>query len=63
MSDLAEFVKRAIKYLLEGLVVAFVALLVPRKALQVEEIVVIAMTAAAGFSCKLEGTYFINYLL
>jgi hypothetical protein len=50
MSDLAEFVKRAIKYLLEGLVVAFVALLVPRKALQVEEIVVIAMTAAAGFA-------------
>ena len=50
MSDLGEFVKRAIKYLLEGLVVAFVALLVPRKALQVEEIVVIAMTAAAAFA-------------
>lgn len=50
MSQLSEFVKLAIKYLIEGFVVAVVALLVPRKALQVEEIVVIALTAAAAFA-------------
>jgi len=50
MSQMSEFVKLAIKYLLEGFVVATVALLVPRKALQVEEIVVIALTAAAAFA-------------
>jgi ABC-type Co2+ transport system permease subunit len=50
MSQIAEFVKLAIKYLLEGFVVAIVALLVPRKALQVEEITVIALTAAAAFA-------------
>lgn len=48
--DLTELVKRAIKYLIEGLVLAVVCLLVPRKALNVEEIVIIALTAAATFS-------------
>jgi ABC-type Co2+ transport system permease subunit len=48
--DFAELVKRAIKYLVEGFVVAIVAVLVPRKALSVEEIVIIALTAAATFS-------------
>lgn len=50
MLDFAELVRRAIKYLVEGLVVAIVALLVPRKALNVEEIVIIALVAAATFS-------------
>ena len=48
--DLTELVKRAIKYLVEGLVVAVVATIVPRKPLNVEEIVIIALTAAATFS-------------
>jgi len=48
--DLTELVKRAIKYLIEGLVVAVVATIVPRKQLNVEEIVIIALTAAATFS-------------
>ena len=48
--DFAELVKRAIKYLVEGLIVAIVAVLVPKKALNVEEIVIIALTAAATFS-------------
>lgn len=48
--DFGELVKRAIKYLVEGLVVAIVAVLVPKKALNVEEIVIIALTAAATFS-------------
>lgn len=50
MFDLTELVKRAIKYLVEGLVVAVVATIVPRKQLNVEEIVIIALTAAATFS-------------
>jgi ABC-type Co2+ transport system permease subunit len=50
MSQITDFVKLAIKYLLEGFVVAIVALLVPRKALQVEEITVIALSAAAAFA-------------
>lgn len=35
MFDLTELIKRAIKYLIEGLVVAIVATIVPRKPLQV----------------------------
>lgn len=48
--DLSEILKRAIKYLIEGLAVALVAVLVPKKSLNVEEIVIIALTAAATFS-------------
>lgn len=48
--DFGELIKRAIKYLVEGLVVALVAVIVPKKALNVEEIVIIALTAAATFS-------------
>ena len=48
--DFNELVKRAIKYIIEGLAVALVALLIPRKQLNVEEIVIIALTAAATFS-------------
>jgi len=48
--DFGELIKRAIKYLVEGLVVAVVALLVPRKALNAEEVIVIALTAAATFA-------------
>jgi ABC-type Co2+ transport system permease subunit len=48
--DFAELIKRAIKYLVEGLVVAIVAVLVPKKSLNVEEIIIIALTAAATFS-------------
>lgn len=48
--DFNELVKRAIKYIIEGLAVALVALLIPRKQLNIEEIVIIALTAAAVFS-------------
>jgi ABC-type Co2+ transport system permease subunit len=48
--DFSEILKRAIKYLIEGLAVAIVAVLVPKKPLNVEEIVIIALTAAATFS-------------
>lgn len=50
MLDLNELVKRAIKYIIEGLVVALAAFAIPKKQLNVEEIVIIALTAAATFS-------------
>jgi len=48
--NITEFVKKVIKYLLEGLVVALVAYVIPKASLKVEEIVVIALTAAATFA-------------
>jgi len=48
--DFSELIKRAIKYIIEGLAVALVAFLIPRKQMNVEEIVIIALTAAAVFS-------------
>ena len=48
--DLAELVKRIVKYLIEGLAVAVVAMIVPRKPLTVDEILIIALIAAASFS-------------
>lgn len=48
--DINEMIKRAIKYLIEGLAVAICAMLIPKKALHVEEIIIIALTAAATFS-------------
>jgi ABC-type Co2+ transport system permease subunit len=47
-----ELVKRIIKYLVEGLMVAIAAYAIPkaRNALNVEEIMFIALTAAATFS-------------
>jgi|UniRef100_A0A6C0J3L0 ABC-type Co2+ transport system permease subunit len=50
MFDVNELVKRAIKYLIEGLAVAICAMLIPKKALGVDEIMIIALTAAATFS-------------
>jgi len=48
--DLTELVKRAIKYLIEALAVAIVAYAIPKKSLNVEEIVTLALCAAATFS-------------
>mgnify|MGYP006418151759 FL=1 len=48
--DFQELVKRVVKYLVEGIVVALVAFAVPKKSLNVEEVVIIALTAAATFS-------------
>jgi hypothetical protein len=47
-----ELVKRIIKYLVEGLMVAIAAYAIPkaRNALNIEEIMFIALTAAATFS-------------
>tara|TARA_X000001036_G_scaffold419937_1_gene440277 strand:- start:268 stop:525 length:258 start_codon:yes stop_codon:yes gene_type:complete len=48
--DLGELVKRAIKYLVEGLMVAIACYAIPKKSLNLEEVALIALTAAATFS-------------
>ena len=50
--NINELVKRIIKYLVEGLMVAIAAYAIPkaRNALNIEEIIFIAATAAATFS-------------
>jgi hypothetical protein len=50
MFDMGELVRRAIKYLAEGLMVAIAAFVIPQKALKLDEICLIALTAAATFS-------------
>ena len=47
---LNELVKRAIKYLVEGLMVAIVAFVIPQKPLKFDEIAILALMAAATFS-------------
>lgn len=48
--DLGELLKRAIKYLVEGLMVALAAFAIPKRSLNLDEIAFIALTAAATFS-------------
>ncbi len=48
--NIGELVKRIIKYLVEGLMVAIAAYAIPKRSLNVEEIILIALTAAATFS-------------
>ena len=48
--DLGELVTRAIKYLVEGLMVALAAYAIPKKSLNMDEVALIALTAAATFS-------------
>ncbi len=50
MLDFAELIKRAVKYLVEGLMVALAAYAIPKKALNMDEVALIALTAAATFS-------------
>ena len=48
--NLSELVKRLVKYLVEGLMVAIAAYAIPKRSLNLEEIMLIALTAAATFS-------------
>ena len=50
MIDLGELVRRAVKYLVEGVMVALAAYAIPKKALNLDEVALIALTAAATFS-------------
>ncbi len=48
--DGKEILKRILKYIMEGLVVAFAAFFIPGKRLNAQEIAVIGIVAAATFS-------------
>jgi len=48
--DLGELLQRALKYLVEGFMVAIAAYIIPAKRLRLEECLLIALTAAATFS-------------
>ena len=50
MLDLGELVRRAVKYLVEGVMVALAAYAIPKKSLNLDEVALIALTAAATFS-------------
>ena len=50
MFDVQELIKRIVKYLFEGIVVALVAYTIPKKRLDIEEVVIIALVAAMTFS-------------
>jgi ABC-type Co2+ transport system permease subunit len=50
MFDIAELIKRIIKYLIEGLMVSIAAFAIPKRSLNLEEIALIALTAAATFA-------------
>ena len=50
MFDVYELVKRMIKYLVEGLMVAIAAYAIPKQSLKLDEILLLALTAAATFS-------------
>jgi ABC-type Co2+ transport system permease subunit len=50
MFDVTELIKRIIKYLIEGLIVAIAAFAIPKRSLNLEEIALLALTAAATFA-------------
>ncbi len=50
MFDITELIKRVVKYLIEGLMVSIAAFAIPKGSLKLEEIALIALTAAATFA-------------
>ena len=48
--NLSELVKRLVKYLVEGLMVAIAAYAIPKRSMNLDEVMLIALTAAATFS-------------
>ena len=48
--DLGELVRRVVKYVVEGLMVAIAAYAIPKRSLHLDEVMLIALTAAATFS-------------
>ena len=48
--DVQEIMKRVIKYVIEGILVAIAAFVIPQRTLKTDEIMLIALTAAATFS-------------
>lgn len=50
MFNFKEIMKRVIKYLVEGLMVAIACYAIPKQSLQLDEIMLLALVAAATFS-------------
>ncbi len=50
MFDMSEMLRRIVKYLIEGLVVSIAAFAIPKKSMNLEEVALIALTAAATFA-------------
>jgi ABC-type Co2+ transport system permease subunit len=50
MVDFSELIKRIAKYLVLGLVISVVAIVIPKKSLNLEEVIILALSAAATFS-------------
>ena len=48
--DLNEIIRRALKYLIEGLAIAVAAIAIPKRQLKVEEIAMIAAAGASTFA-------------
>ena len=48
--DLGELVRRVVKYVVEGFMVAIAAYAIPKRSLNLDEVMLIALTAAATFS-------------
>ena len=48
--DLGELLRRVVKYLVEGLMVAIAAYAIPKRSLNIDEVLLISLTAAATFS-------------
>ena len=50
MFNTNELIKRIIKYIVEGLMIAVAAYVIPKRSLNLEEIACLALTAAATFA-------------
>lgn len=50
MTDVRQLLRRVMKYVTEGFVVALAAHFIPRRSLKLEEVVMVALTAAASFA-------------
>jgi len=50
MFDISEFIRRLVKYLIEGFMVSVAAYAIPKRSLNLEEILLIALMAAATFA-------------
>jgi ABC-type Co2+ transport system permease subunit len=50
MFNTNELIKRVIKYIVEGLMVAIAAYAIPKRSMNMEEIACLALTAAATFA-------------
>jgi hypothetical protein len=48
--DLGEVLNRAIKYLIEGIAVGLAAIIVPRKGIDLQEVIALAIVAATVFA-------------